>query len=92
VASRILQRIYEARKQNRNITVLHLMRSPKRQGNKFQKSQRAVKNHYEFQPFKWPKACWDGELGTMLEKATPEECQCLLADWGGTTTADSGDW
>jgi pSer/pThr/pTyr-binding forkhead associated (FHA) protein len=68
------------------------MRSPKRQGNNFQKSQRAVKNHYEFQPFKWPKACWDGELGTMLEKATPEECQCLLADSGGTTTADRGDW
>ncbi|MDB9398694.1 FHA domain-containing protein [Microcystis aeruginosa CS-567/02-A1] len=29
VASRIIQRIYEARKRNRDITVLHLMRSPK---------------------------------------------------------------
>ncbi len=92
VASRIIQRIYEARKHNRNITVLHLMRSPKPQGNKFQKAQRSVKNHYEFQPFNWPKACWGGELRVMLEKATPDERQRLLADWGGTTTADRQDW
>ncbi|MCG6138113.1 MAG: FHA domain-containing protein [Nostoc sp. LLA-1] len=92
VASRIVQRIYEARKQNRQITVLHLMRSPKPQGNKFQKSQRSVKNHYELQPFNWPKACWGGELRVMLEQASPDERQRLLADWGGTTTADRHDW
>ncbi|PHJ53440.1 signal peptide protein [Nostoc linckia z18] len=92
VASRILQRIYEARKRNRNISVLHLMRSPKPQGNKFQNAQRSVKNHYEFQPFNWPKACWGGELRTMLEKASPDERKSLLADWGGTTTADRHDW
>ncbi|MEA5619886.1 FHA domain-containing protein [Cronbergia sp. UHCC 0137] len=92
VASRIFQRIYEARKQNPNITVLHLMRSPKPQGNKFQKAQRLVKNHYELQPFNWPKACWGGELRVMLEQATPEERQRLLTDWGGTTTADRRDW
>ncbi|NET74525.1 MAG: hypothetical protein F6K62_27595, partial [Sphaerospermopsis sp. SIO1G2] len=92
VASRVIQRIYEVRKQNRNITILHLMRSPKPQGNKFQKAQRAVKNHYEFQPFNWPKACWGGDLRVMLEKATPEERQSLLTDWGGTTTADRQDW
>ncbi|MEH2326255.1 MAG: FHA domain-containing protein [Nostoc sp.] len=92
VASRIVQRIYEARKINRNIAVLHLMRSPKPQGNKFQNTQRLVKNHYEFQPFNWPKACWGGELRAMLEKATPDERKRLLADWGGTTTADRQDW
>ncbi|MDF5710764.1 MAG: FHA domain-containing protein [Nostoc sp. S4] len=92
VASRIVQRIYEARKRNRNIAVLHLMRSPKPQGNKFQNAQRLVKNHYEFQPFNWPKACWGGELRTMLEKASPDERKSLLADWGGTTTADRHDW
>ncbi|MEH2084605.1 MAG: FHA domain-containing protein [Nostoc sp.] len=92
VASRIVQRIYEARKRNRNIAVLHLMRSPKPQGNKFQKATRLVKNHYEFQPFNWPKACWGGELRAMLEKATPDERKRLLADWGGTTTADRHDW
>jgi pSer/pThr/pTyr-binding forkhead associated (FHA) protein len=92
VASRIIQRIYEARKHHRHITVLHLMRSPKPQGNKFDKAVRQVKNHYEFQPFNWPKACWGGELRIMLEKATPEQRQSLLADWGGTTTADRLDW
>jgi pSer/pThr/pTyr-binding forkhead associated (FHA) protein len=92
VASRVLQRIYEARQRNKQITVLHLMRSPKPVGNKFQKAQRTVKNHYEFQPFNWPKACWGGELRAMLEKASPEERKSLLADWGGTTTADRGDW
>ncbi|MEH1839427.1 MAG: FHA domain-containing protein [Nostoc sp.] len=92
VASRIVQRIYEARKRNRNIAVLHLMRSPKPQGNKFQNTQRLVKNHYEFQPFNWPKACWGGELRAMLEKSTADERKRLLADWGGTTTADRQDW
>ncbi|MEH2393742.1 MAG: FHA domain-containing protein [Nostoc sp.] len=92
VASRIIQRIYEARKRNQNIAVLHLMRSPKPQGNKFQNTQRLVKNHQEFQPFNWPKACWGGELRAMLEKANPDERKRLLADWGGTTTADRHDW
>ena len=68
------------------------MRSPKPQGNKFQKAQRLVKNHYEFQPFNWPKACWGGELRVMLEQASPDERKRLLTDWGGTTTADRHDW
>ncbi len=92
VASRIVQRLYEARKKNTNITVLHLMRSPKPVGNKFVHAQRPVKNHYEFQPFNWPKACWGGDLRAMLEKASPDERQRLLRDWGGTTTADRLDW
>ncbi len=92
VASRVLQRIYEARKQNSNIQVLHLMRSAKPQGNKFDRAVRSVENHYEFQPFNWPKACWGGELRLMLEKAKPESRPQLLADWGGTTTAQRSDW
>lgn len=92
VASRIVQRIYEARHRNKSITVLHLMRSPKPQGNKFEKAQRLVKNHYEFQPFNWPKACWGGELRVRLENASPDERKRLLTDWGGTTTADRYDW
>ncbi|NJM72663.1 MAG: FHA domain-containing protein [Scytonema sp. RU_4_4] len=111
VASRIVQRIYEARQYKKNqirrqnpnftdkeveaavkITVLHLMRSPKPIGNKFEKAQRLVKNHYEFQPFNWPKACWGGELRVILEKANTDERKRLLTDWGGTTTADRRDW
>ncbi|MEO1377344.1 MAG: FHA domain-containing protein [Cyanobacteria bacterium J06635_10] len=92
VASRIIQRIYEARQKNPNITVLHLMRSPKPKGNKFGKTQRMVKHHFEFQPFNWPKACWGGDLRVMLEKASPQQRKQLLADWGGTTTAARQDW
>ncbi|MBE9126560.1 MULTISPECIES: FHA domain-containing protein [unclassified Coleofasciculus] len=92
VASRIVQRVYEARQRNPQIRLVHLMRSPKPQGNTFGKSQRLVKHHYEFQPFNWPKACWSGELREMLEKAEPQQRQRLLSDWGGTTTADRSDW
>ncbi|MEG4056353.1 MULTISPECIES: FHA domain-containing protein [unclassified Microcoleus] len=92
VASRVVQRIYEARQRNRNIQVLHLMRSPKPQGNKFKLAQRRVENHYEFQPFNWPKACWGGELRVLLEQAAPELRPQLLTDWGGTTTAQRSDW
>ncbi|MEG4025014.1 FHA domain-containing protein [Microcoleus sp. S13C4] len=92
VASRVVQRIYEARQRNRNIQVLHLMRSPKPQGNKFNLAQRSVENHYEFQPFNWPKACWGGELRVLLEEAAPELRPQLLTDWGGTTTAKRSDW
>jgi len=92
VASRIVQRVYEARQHNQQIRLVHLMRSPKPQGNKFGTSQRLVEHHYEFQPFNWPKACWGGELRAMLEKADPQGRQRLIADWGGTTTADRRDW
>ncbi len=92
VASRVVQRIYEARQRNANIQVLHLMRSAKPQGNKFDRAVRSVENHYEFQPFNWPKACWGGELQVMLEKAAPEFRSQLLTDWGGTTTAQRNDW
>lgn len=92
VASRIIQRIYEAREHNKYISILHLMRSPKPQGNTFGSAQRQVENHYEFQPFNWPKACWGGDLREMLEKASPQERKEFLKQWGGTTTADRKDW
>jgi pSer/pThr/pTyr-binding forkhead associated (FHA) protein len=92
VASRVVQRIYEARQRQPKISLLHLMRSPKPQGNKFGQAQRLVKQHYELQPFNWPKACWGGELRVLLEAADPQERLRLLTDWGGTTTADRRDW
>jgi len=92
VASRIVQRIYEIRQKHPKTALLHLLRSPKPQGNRFGKAQRTVKNYYELQPFNWPKACWGGDLRVQLEAATPAERQQLLRDWGGTTTADRVDW
>lgn len=92
VASRVVQRLYEARARNQNIQVLHLMRSPRPQGNKFGRARRKVENHCEFQPFNWPKACWGGDLRVILENAAIENRPELLTDWGGTTTANRSDW
>lgn len=94
VASRIVQRISEIRQRapQQNIYLLHLMRSPKGQGNRYGKAQRDVDNHYEFQPFNWPKACWGGDLRLLLEKSDPATRHTLLKAWGGTTTADRRDW
>ena len=92
VASRVIQRISEARARNPKISILHLMRTPRPQGNKFGKARRPVDNHFEFQPFNWPKSCWGGTLRVQLEEASPSERTSLLSDWGGTTTADRQDW
>ncbi|WP_254174210.1 FHA domain-containing protein [Planktothrix pseudagardhii] len=92
VASRILQRLYEARQKNSQIQILHLMRSPKAQGNQFEKAKRTVENHFEFQPFNWPKSCWGGDLRQQLEAANPQARLKLLEQWGGTTTAPRKDW
>lgn len=94
VASRIIQRIYEIRRDNPNlkVRVIHLMRSPKPQGNKYGAAQRTVEHHFEFQPFNWPKACWGGDLRFELEAASPDKRKQLITDWGGTTTADRLDW
>lgn len=92
VASRIIQRIYEVRQENRNIGLLLLLRSPLAEGNRYGRAQREVDNHWEFQPFNWPKGCWTGELRAILEQANDEKRDQLLNDWGGTTTADRPDW
>lgn len=92
VASRILQRLHELRRNGADIAVVHLLRSPLAEGNRFERAQRRVQDHWEYQPFNWPKSCWGGELRLMLEEASPEERARLLADWGGTTTADRRDW
>lgn len=92
VASRIIQRIFQARKRNPNIMIIHVMRNPKKVGTKFGLARRQVENHWEFQPFNWPKGTWSGDLRANLEAASPEERYELLKIWGGTTTADRTDW
>lgn len=93
VASRIIQRVFEVRQQTgKPIKIVHLMRSPLQSGHQFGRSRRAVKHHWEFQPFNWPKACWGGELREILERADPKSRLNLLKIWGGTTTADRRDW
>ena len=94
VASRIVQRVYETRRYNENIRLVHLIRTRKTEGNRYQRSQRLIKNNWEFQPFNWPKSAWGGTLRVVLENAPEEERKRLLSAqaWGGTTTADRKDW
>ena len=92
VASRILQRLYEIRQQNPQIGVLHLMRTPLAKGHRYGRAERQVIDHWEYQPFNWPKATWTGEMRFQLERADDQERDRLLNDWGGTTTAYRADW
>jgi pSer/pThr/pTyr-binding forkhead associated (FHA) protein len=94
VAARILQRIYAIRRNNDrvDIRVIQLLRSAKIEGNKYGLAERKVEHNYEFQPFNWPKSTWGGEYKKILETATPEQRQHLLADWGGVTTMNRPDW
>ncbi len=92
VSSRIVQRLSEARRKNPKITVIHVMRTPVLEGNKFGPARRKVENHWEFQPYNWPKGTWGGDMRALLEASSPAKRYELLKDWGGTTTADRTDW
>jgi pSer/pThr/pTyr-binding forkhead associated (FHA) protein len=92
VASRILQRVHEARAKNKDIRVLHIMRSPITEGQTYDLARRQAAHDIEYQPFNWPKACWGGSLRELLEAADDETRIMLLGEWGGTTTADRSDW
>lgn len=92
VASRILQRIHEARRKNKDIRVLHIMRSRIVEGKTYDLARRFAAHDIEYQPFNWPKACWGGTLRERLEQADPDQRLTLLKNWGGTTTADRSDW
>ncbi len=94
VAARILQKLYTLRRNNDRveIRVIQLLRSAKTDGNKYGLAERKVEHNYEFQPFNWPKSAWGGQYKAILESATPEQRQHLLADWGGVTTMNRRDW
>lgn len=98
VASRVLQRLHEVRtkrmleKRTPDIRILHLMRSPKPAGYRFGQSRRLVENHWEFQPFNWPKGTWSGTLREQLERTKGPQRDELLTLWGGTTTSSRNDW
>jgi pSer/pThr/pTyr-binding forkhead associated (FHA) protein len=93
-AARILQKLYTLRRNNDRveIRVIQLLRSGKTEGNKYGLAERKVEHNYEFQPFNWPKAAWGGQYKAILETATSEQRQHLLADWGGVTTMNRPDW
>ncbi len=92
ITSRILQRLYETRKINADISVIHVMPTPTFKGTKYGRAKRIVRHHWEHQPLNWPKAAWGGDLRVQLEQVTDDERDQLLNDWGGTTTSDRQDW
>lgn len=92
VASRIIQRLNELHQRNPRVNVVHLMRSPKKEGYRYGFAKRAIRNQWEFQPYNWPKATWGGDMRKQLEAAGPQERYELLKAWGGTTTAERHDW
>lgn len=92
VASRIIQRVWEARKINPNIRMLHVMRSRISEGRTYDLARRHAEHDIEYQPFNWPKACWGGTLRKLLESSDPTKRAQLMQMWGGTTTADRSDW
>ena len=94
VASRVIQRIFEARRENPNIQVVHLMRNPipDRNGATWGRARRRVFNHTEMQPFNWPKAAWGGEWRRDLERATPQQRADIYRRIGGSHTAPRRDW
>ncbi len=94
VASRVIQRLYEARAGNPQIEIVHQMRSriPDSAGTRNGPAKRPVFNDVELQPFNWPKACWGGDLRQEIENMTPAQRAESFSLLGGTTTADRTDW
>ncbi|NJL97860.1 MAG: FHA domain-containing protein [Synechococcaceae cyanobacterium SM2_3_2] len=91
VASQVMDRLNRARQKHPKIDIVHLTRSAK-PGNRYGLAKRKVSNHWEFQPYNWPKACWGGSLRAKLEAASPQKRKELLSIWGGTTTANRQAW
>ena len=94
VASRILQRLREARAWNRQIIIVHQMRTPlpPEKAERWGSARRYVSNDVEHQPFNWPKACWGGEFRRDIEIAPEVLRSKMFKSLGGTTTAPRHDW
>ncbi len=92
VASRVIQRLYEARLKNPQIGILHLIRNPKPYGTHYKYARRLTEHHFEHQPYNFPKSTFGGDFLFELARASDEERAELLDIWGGTTTAKRSDW
>lgn len=94
VASRIIQRLSEARLVNPNVSIVHSIRSrlDDNAGAKWGRARRIARNNVELQPFNWPKACWTGDLRREYESKGLKGRSELNLGLGGTTTADRTDW
>lgn len=91
-ASRIIQRLHQERARNPNIHILHLMRAPKPHGPHYKHARRLTQNHFDHQPYNFPKACFGGDLRWVMEQANDRERAELIGLWGGITTAKRPLW
>ena len=91
-ASRIIQKLHEVYGHNPNIRILHLMRSPKPNGPHYEYARRLTRNHFDHQPYNFPKACFGGDLRRVMEQANDRERAELISLWGGITTAKRPLW
>lgn len=94
VASRILQRLHEVQLANPGVAihVIHLMRSANHAHAHYQRSRRMTENHWQLQPYNFPKACFTGELRVRFAQLLPQERGAMIKLWAGTTTSDRSDW
>lgn len=94
VASRIIQRLSEARRVNPAVQIIHSMRSRlgENDGARWGRARRVARNNVELQPFNWPKSCWSGDLRQEYESKGLKGRSALNMGLGGTTTADRTDW
>lgn len=93
VAARILQRLDDIRRTTqRDIRVIHLLRTPLTHDTYYGLARRQTRHHWQWQPFNWPKAAFGGDLRQVMAEASPSERQVLLEIWGGTTAGDQQAW
>lgn len=91
-ASKIIETLASLREYNRTICVLHLVRSPLPAASHFGRSGRINENHWEYQPFNWPKSAFGGTLRDHIAQLSPAEREPLFDLLGGTTTAPRPQW
>jgi pSer/pThr/pTyr-binding forkhead associated (FHA) protein len=92
VASRVIQRLNEEYAHNPNIRILHLMRTPRPAGPRYKLTRRCTKNHFDHQPYNFPKSCFGGDFRFTMEQADDRQRAKLIDLWGGATTAKRGPW
>ncbi len=92
VASQIIQRLYEARDENPDIKILHLMREPQVDKRRMGRAQRLIESHWQLQPFNWPKSAFGGQWQARLAQVEDSERAHFFDMLGGVTTANRRAW
>lgn len=93
VASRVLQRLCDDRKQsNTNVTIQHLFRNyyTKSTGPLF--LRRKASHGWQYQGFNFPKACWGGVHKNRIDRLEGQARAEYFKKLGGTTTPRRRLW